>query len=45
MAGEGDDPPSVTQAAYEAALSPDKLTLFRGTAADAEDAAVNWLLE
>ena len=34
LAGEGDDPPSVTQAVYEAAGSPDKLTLYRGSAAD-----------
>ena len=35
----------MTQAAYEAAASPEKLTLFSGGAADTEDAAVNWLLE
>jgi len=45
VAGEDGDPPSVTQAAYEAAASPEKLTLFSGGAADTEDAAVNWLLE
>jgi hypothetical protein len=45
LAGEGSNPPSVTKAAYKAAGSPDKLTLFPGSPADAEHAAVNWLLE
>jgi len=44
LAGEGPEPPAVVAAAYKAAGSPDKLTLFDGEPAARESAAVEWLL-
>ena len=44
LAGEGNDPPPVVAAAYQAAGQPDNLTHFAGKEQDRRSAAVEWLL-
>lgn len=44
LAGEGAEPPPVVAAAFKAAGHPQRLTIFAGTGARAEAAAVEWLV-
>ena len=44
LAGEGSDAPDVVAAAYQAAGSPERLTVFNGEPTQRQEAALAWLL-